>query len=120
MKNRKCGSARGGDGKFIDLHKAICDPLEGGSGRGFKLTKLLEVVQHIWRCEKVEESWLVGKLRLLPKSGDLGNSNNWRGITLLAVIAKLFCSVLSNRMNVSHAIDWARSAMRIHAGQESC
>jgi hypothetical protein len=55
-----------------------------------------------WRCEKVEESWLlvVGKLRLLPKSGDLGNPNNWRGITLLAVIAKLFCSarVLSNRM----------------------
>ena len=72
------------------------DPLEGGSGRG--LTQLLEVVQHIWRCEKVEESWLVGKLRLLLKSGDLSNPNNWRGITLLAVIAKLFCSVLSNRM----------------------
>ncbi len=45
-----------------------------------------------------EESWLVGKLRLLPKSGDLSNPNNWRGITLLAVIAKLVCSVLSNRM----------------------
>jgi hypothetical protein len=65
----------------------MCAPLEGGSGRG--LTKLLEVVQHIimiWRCEKVEESWLVGKLtgRLLPKSGDPSNPNNWRGITLLA------------------------------------
>ena len=46
----------------------------------------------------MEESWLVGKLRLLPKSGDLSNPNNWRGITLLAVIAKLVCSVLSNRM----------------------
>ncbi len=75
-----------------------------GSGRG--LTQLLEVVRYIWRTEKVEESWLVGKLRLLPKSGDLSNPNNWRrgGITLLpvvytlAVIAKLVCSVLSNRM----------------------
>jgi hypothetical protein len=76
----------------------MCAPLEGGSGPSRGLTKLLEVVQHIWMCEKVEESWLVGKLRLLPKSGDLSNSNNWRGITLLAVIAKLFCSVLSNRM----------------------
>ncbi len=46
----------------------------------------------------MEESWLAGKLRLPPKSGDLGNSNNCRGITLLAVIAKLFCSVLSNPM----------------------
>ena len=96
LKNRKCGSAPGGDGKFVDFYKALCAPLEGGSGRG--LTQLLEVVRYIWRTEKVEESWLVGKLRLLPKSGDLSNPNNWRGITLLAVIAKLFCSVLSNRM----------------------
>ena len=29
---------------------------------------------------------------------DLSNPNNWRGMTLLAVIAKLVCSVLSNRM----------------------
>ena len=58
-------------------------------------TQLLEVVRYIcqWRTEKVEESWLVGKLRLLLKSGDLSNPN-LRGITLLAVIAKLFCSVL--------------------------
>ena len=89
LKNRKCGSAPRGDGKVVDFYKAMCAPLEGGSGRG--LTKLLEVVQRIWRCEKVEESWLVGKLRLLPKSGDLSIPNNWRGITL-AVIAKLFCS----------------------------
>jgi hypothetical protein len=96
MSNRKCGSAPGGDGKFVDFYKAMCAPLEGGSGRG--LTKLLEVVVYIWRCEKVEESWLVGRLRLLPKSGDLSNPNNWRGITLLAVIGKIFCSVLSNRI----------------------
>ena len=96
LNNRKCGSAPGGDGKVVDFYKAMCAPLEGGSGRG--LTKLLEVVRYIWRTEKVEESWLVGKLRVLPKSGDLSNPNNWRGITLLAVIAKLFCSVLSNRM----------------------
>jgi hypothetical protein len=96
MSNRKCGSAPGGDGKFVDFYKAMCAPLEGGSGRG--LTKLLEVVVYIWGCEKVEESWLVGRLRLLPKSGDLSNPNNWRGITLLAVIGKIFCSVLSNRI----------------------
>ncbi len=96
LKNRKCGSAPGADGKVVGFYRAMCAPLEGGSGRC--LTKLLEVAQHIWRCEKVdsEESWLVGKLRLLPKSGDLSNPNNWRGITqpVLAVIAKLFCSVL--------------------------
>ena len=95
LNNRKCGSAPGGDGKVVDFYKAMCAPLEGGSGRG--LTKLLEVVQHIWRCEKVEESWLVGKLRLLPKSGDLSNPNNWRGITLLAVIQAPICPRTSHR-----------------------
>ena len=46
---------RGGDGKFVDFYKAMSAPLEDGSGRG--LTKLLEVVQLIWKSEKV----LVGK-----------------------------------------------------------
>ncbi len=41
LKNRKCGSAPGGDGKVVDFYKAICAPLVGGPGRG--LTKLLEV-----------------------------------------------------------------------------
>ena len=40
LKNRKCGSAPGGDGKVVDFYKAMCAPLEGGSGRG--LTQLLE------------------------------------------------------------------------------
>ena len=39
-------SPTGGDGKVVDFYRAMCPPLEGGSGRG--LTKLLEVVQHIW------------------------------------------------------------------------
>ena len=59
LKNRKCGSAPGGDGKFVDLNKAMCAPLEGGSGRG--LTKLLEVVRYIWRTEKVEERALASR-----------------------------------------------------------
>ncbi len=44
LKNRKCGSAPGGDGKVVGFYKAMCAPLEGGSGRG--LTQLLEVAQH--------------------------------------------------------------------------
>ncbi len=52
LKSRKCGSAPGGDGKVVDFYRAMCAPLEGGSGRG--LTKLLaEVVQHI----NLEDQW---------------------------------------------------------------
>jgi hypothetical protein len=75
---------------LVNLYKAPCAPLEGGSGRG--LTKLLEVARYIWRTEKVEGSWLVGKLRLLPKSGDLSNPNNWRGITFASRDCEELCS----------------------------
>ncbi len=76
----------------------------------------------------MEESWLVGKLRLLPKSGDLtddtvtdhlSNPNNWRGITLLAARdceVRLLGPLKSH--DISHASDWARSTVWIHAGQE--
>jgi hypothetical protein len=63
----------------------------------------------------------VGKLRLLPKSGDLsGNPNSWRGIevTLLAVKS---CEVALlgalESHDVAHAgASRARSEVRIHAG----
>ncbi len=95
----------------------MCDPPEGGSGRG--LTKLLEVVQHIWRCEKVEELWLVGKLRLLPKSGDLGNPNDWRHYFAGRDCEVVLLGALKSH-DVAHAGDGARSAARVHAGQEHC
>ena len=55
LKSRKCGSAPGGDGKFVDFYKALCAPLEGGSGRG--LTQLLEVARYIWRSPGGLRKW---------------------------------------------------------------
>ena len=69
----------------------------------------------------MEESWLVGKLRPLPKSGDLSNPNTGRHY-----FAGRDCEVVllgalkSHDASHWHASDWARSAVRIHAGQEYC
>ena len=38
---------------------------------------------------------------LLPKKGDLTRCDNWRGITLLSVPGKVFCIVLSRRLQQS-------------------
>ena len=54
LNNRKCGSAPGGDGKVVDFYKAMCAPLEGGSGRG--LTKLLGVAPSLTAYFEVRES----------------------------------------------------------------
>ena len=34
----------------------------------------------------------------LPKKDDLGDYNNWKGITLLSSVGKLFCTILLKRM----------------------
>ena len=42
----------------------------------------------------------IGKLKILPKKGDISNPNNWRGINLLDVISKLVSIVLTRRLHI--------------------
>ena len=51
-------------------------------------------------CKKMSilKSWTRGTIVKLPKKGDLSNCNNWRGITLLSIPGKVFCSVLLERI----------------------
>lgn len=55
----------------------------------------------IWTQEAVPNDWQKGSLVKLPKKGDLGNCNNWRGITLLSIPGKVFCSTMLNRIKTA-------------------
>uniref|UniRef100_A0A914WQC5 Reverse transcriptase domain-containing protein n=1 Tax=Plectus sambesii TaxID=2011161 RepID=A0A914WQC5_9BILA len=64
-----------------------------------------EMVQHLtnllntcWSSERVPLDWKKGAIVKLPKKGSLMDCNNWRGITLLSVPSKLFCTILLNRL----------------------
>jgi len=48
--------------------------------------------------EVVYDSWLMARLVLLPKKGDLSLCKNWRGICLLDISSKILSSVLVARM----------------------
>ena len=48
------------------------------------------------------ESWGDGFIVPLHKKGNVGNVENYRGITLLSVVSKLFTSILNTRLN-----EWA-------------
>ena len=61
--------------------------------------KLTNVFNTIWHIEDVPDDWQQGVILPLPKKGCLSDCNNWRGITLMSVPGKTFCTVLLNRLN---------------------
>ena len=52
----------------------------------------------IWNEEDIPGDWKKGILIKLPKKGDLGNCNNYRGITLLSIPGKVFNRIILNKL----------------------
>ena len=52
----------------------------------------------IWNEEDIPRDWKKGILIKLPKKGDLGNCNNYRGITLLSIPGNVFNRIILNRL----------------------
>ena len=59
---------------------------------------LYELFTRIWEKEELPEDWSKGLIVKLPKRGDLTECDNWRRITLMPVIMKLFGSAIINRI----------------------
>ena len=48
----------------------------------------------------IPENWSIGYILPIYKNkGDRGNPNNYRGITLLSCVGKLFTTILNNHLN---------------------
>ena len=86
MRNNK---ASGEDGLKAELFKAL--PEENS----IILQKLFEKV---WEEERVPKDWLKEIITKIPKKGDLKDCNNWRGVTLLNVVSKIFAKCLFTRI----------------------
>jgi hypothetical protein len=62
---------------------------------------LLPLFQDIWQTETFPKEWKEGITLKVPKKGDLSQCRNWRGVTLLAVISKIFNKVILERIKNS-------------------
>ena len=58
------------------------------------LTPLTESRRTIWQYEKIPKSWRRGLIIEPAKKGNTKQSNNWTGITLLSVVAKIPCRII--------------------------
>ena len=61
------------------------------------------IFREIWERETIPEAWKTGLIVKLPKKGDLGNCDNWRGVTLLPITSKVFSKIIHTRL--AEAVD---------------
>ena len=60
---------------------------------------LVHIFNHIFNSGVYPDSWSKGVLVPIYKKGNKSNPSNYRGITIINVIAKIFSLVLRNRIN---------------------
>ena len=62
--------------------------------------RLLELMQAMWREGEVVTDWKNAEVVPIPKKGDLQRCDNWRGISLLDVVGKVFARIIQERLQV--------------------
>ena len=60
--------------------------------------RLLQLMQDVWRDDEVVADWKNAVVVPVPKKGDLQCCDNWRGISLLDVVGKLFARIVQDRL----------------------
>ncbi|XP_073668649.1 uncharacterized protein [Paramisgurnus dabryanus] len=89
LKILKNGKAAGPDGIPPEALKADLSTT---------VNMLLPLLQKVWRVGRVPADWKKGHMVKLPKKGDLGSCNNWRGIMLLSVPSKVLTRIILDRL----------------------
>ena len=100
IKNNKAAGSDGIVGELIKYGgKPMCE-------------MLLTLFNLVWNNEFVPSYWREGLIVSLFKKGDREDPGNYRGITLLDVIGKLYCRVINNRL-----LKYLELNGKLHEGQ---
>ena len=67
-------------------------------GRAELTDRLLQLIQHVWQEGTVVEDWRDAEIVPIPKKGNLKLYDNWRGISLLDVVGKVFARILQEEL----------------------
>ena len=62
------------------------------------MDNICDLFHTVWMEERVPTEWRDALIVPIPKKGDLTLCDNWRGISLLDVVGKIFAKVIQNRL----------------------
>ena len=89
MRKMNLGTAGGESGIVPDLL------VHGGAALHQRIFNLIRAV---WLSGSVPPEWRDAEIVTIPKKGDLHRCDNWRGISLLDVVGKLFARIIQDRL----------------------
>jgi hypothetical protein len=89
IRRLKNGKAAGYSGIVGELLKAGGEVLE---------ERLVNLFKRVWEEEKIPQDWECGVVVPLFKKGDKMSLDNYRGITLMDVVGKVFSGILRHRL----------------------
>ena len=64
----------------------------------FATERIHQLTCKVWRHEQIPRDWNRGLIIKLPKKGNLKECKNWRGITLLSIVAKILGKIIIDRI----------------------
>ena len=91
IKKLKNGKASGCDAISNDIIKAVSREIS---------PVLCDIFNVLLEIEHYPIQWATGLIMPLHKSGDLGEPNNYRGITINSCLSKLFTLLLNERLTI--------------------
>jgi hypothetical protein len=62
--------------------------------------RIYELICRIWENEEIPDRWRMGIVCPIFKKGDQLTCSNYRGITLLDMVYKVFSSILNQRLKI--------------------
>lgn len=105
IKEMKKGKAAGHDRINAEMLKNL-------GGRGMEM--LTQILNKAWKTATVPEDWKMSIILPIFKKGDSSDCSNYRGITLLSVVSKVYERILEKRlkMAVEEQLEEAQSGFR--------
>lgn len=91
IKKLKNGKTPGNDKITTEMIKNL-----GETGREI----LLQIINKAWKNEKIPEEWGIALIKPIHKKGDKQTCENYRGITLLNTIVKIYEQIINNRLKI--------------------
>ena len=72
------------------------------AGEDILLYRLHSLIRIIWRTEQVPSSWRKAVIVPIHKKGDNQECKNYRGISLLSIVGKIFMKIIQTRLQKHH------------------